>query len=299
MIRGLKISQKTTYRNNATNSYFNEIKFPVLTPDEEVKLFHQIRMGDQKAYQRVIECNLRFVISVAKQFAPVNNPDALLDLIQEGNMGLIHAIRDFDTTTGFKFISYAVWHIRQRIMMAVHNNKTIRQAANIITDRQIVKKIEDYLETRLERKPTEEEMYDKFREKFNTRKIPFTDEQMKKKVHDYIYEFQGTYSLDDIVLGSETTTLGEMMEDDSFSQENIFNQSDVKAVTNDLLNILNERERKMLEITYGLDGLGASVYRAATECGLSYVRVNQINQMSLSKLRKFAGEDLKEILQLT
>jgi RNA polymerase primary sigma factor len=124
-MRQLKITNQITNRDSATiEKYFNEIsKVELLTPDEEVDLARRIKQGDQQALEKLVKANLRFVVSVAKQYHHSKVP--LNDLINEGNLGLIKAARMFDETKGFKFISYAVWWIRQSIMQALADHSRL------------------------------------------------------------------------------------------------------------------------------------------------------------------------------
>jgi RNA polymerase primary sigma factor len=294
-IKEVKITQKTTHRSRATASYFSEITFPVLSPEEELNLFYKIRQGDQGAYEKIIKCNLRFVISVAKQFAPRNDSDALLELIQEGNLGLMHAIRDFDTTTGFKFITYAVWHIRQRIMLSLNNNKAVRYSENIIQDRQMVRKIIDLLEVKLERKPIEEEIYEMYCDKFNNRKTKLTEEQIRGKISNYFSDAGTVRSLDEILINSDSdTTFGELIADNSLNHEPMFNKNDRDRVTHLLLDKLHGKERTLIEMTYGLDGDIPSIHRAALAHDLTVTRARQINTESLLRMKRHVGKNLSD-----
>jgi RNA polymerase primary sigma factor len=118
----LKITQSVTVRNMTVNQYLADInKYPLITPDEETELAHRIIAGDNEAFQRLVEANLRFVVSVAKQYQ--GHGLDLSDLINEGNLGLIKAAQKYDPTRGFRFISYAVWWIRQSIIQAIEERK--------------------------------------------------------------------------------------------------------------------------------------------------------------------------------
>ena len=123
-MRELKITQSITTRDESLNRYLAEIsKIPMLTTDEEVSLAAKIRHGDEEALEKLVKGNLRFVVSVAKQYQCKGI--SLMDLINEGNIGLIKAAREFDETRGFKFISYAVWWIRQSIISAMNEESTM------------------------------------------------------------------------------------------------------------------------------------------------------------------------------
>jgi RNA polymerase primary sigma factor len=158
-MRQLKITNQITNRDSATiEKYFNEIsKVELLTADQEVDLARRIKQGDQQALEKLVKANLRFVVSVAKQYHHSKVP--LNDLINEGNLGLIKAARMFDETKGFKFISYAVWWIRQSIMQALaDHSRLVRIPANKIGELSKMNQAMSIIEQRFEREPTHEEL---------------------------------------------------------------------------------------------------------------------------------------------
>ena len=160
-MRQLKISKSITNREQgALDKYLADIaKEPMITPDEEVELAQKIKMGDQIALDRLVRANLRFVVSVAKQYQ--NQGLSLADLINEGNVGLIKAAQRFDETKGFKFISYAVWWIRQAILQAVaEQSRMVRLPLNQVGFLSRVKKTASSLEQLYQRKPTIKEIAD-------------------------------------------------------------------------------------------------------------------------------------------
>src|SRR4028119_2510516 len=158
-MRQLKITHQITNRDSSTvEKYFNEIsREELLTPQEEVDLARRIKQGDQKALEKLVRANLRFVVSVAKQYHHGSMP--LNDLINEGNVGLIKAAKMFDETKGFKFISYAVWWIRQSIMQALaDHSRLVRIPANKIGELSKLNQATSVIEQRFEREPTHEEL---------------------------------------------------------------------------------------------------------------------------------------------
>src|ERR1700750_1505489 len=158
-MRQLKISESITNRESASlNQYLSDIaKMPMVTAQEEVILAQKIRQGDQAALERLTTANLRFVVSVAKQYQ--SSGLTLGDLINEGNVGLVKAAKRFDETKGFKFISYAVWWIRQSILQAINDNgRIVRLPANKIGDLSKISKASSSLEQQLERTATVEEI---------------------------------------------------------------------------------------------------------------------------------------------
>lgn len=158
-MRNLKITKRYSQRKeDSLERYLQEIqKIPQITPQEEVLLAKRIRQGDEKAFDTLVKSNLRFVISVAKQYQNKNLP--LIDLINEGNLGLIKAARRFDETRGFKFISYAVWWIRQSIISALsEQGRTVKLPSNQIKSIRKLNEAFNFLEQELERNPTAEEI---------------------------------------------------------------------------------------------------------------------------------------------
>src|SRR5574344_2632092 len=158
-MRQLKIIKSITNRESASlEKYLQEIgKEELLTVDEEVELAQQIRKGDRRALERLTKANLRFVVSVAKQYQ--NQGITLSDLINEGNIGLIKAARRFDETRGFKFISFAVWWIRQSILQALaEKSRIVRLPLNQVGAINKLKKVSSRLEQQLERTPSDEEL---------------------------------------------------------------------------------------------------------------------------------------------
>src|SRR3954464_14678000 len=160
-MRQLKITKSITNRESQSlEKYLQEIgKVELITPEEEVRLAARIRQGDQQSLDRLTKANLRFVVSVAKQYQ--NQGLSLPDLINEGNLGLIKAARRFDETKGFKFISYAVWWIRQSILSAVaEQSRIVRLPLNQIGSLSKIHKAASKLEQMYERQPTPEELAD-------------------------------------------------------------------------------------------------------------------------------------------
>ena len=154
-MRSFKISQSITDRQDASlNSYFKDVsRQPMISQEEEIELTKKIKEGNEAAVKKLVEANLRFVISVAKQYQ--NKGLALVDLIQEGNIGLIEAARKFDETRGFRFISYAVWWIRQAIIKALSDQcRTIRIPANQVVCMNKINKVIEQFEQQHGRKPS-------------------------------------------------------------------------------------------------------------------------------------------------
>lgn len=157
-MRQIKIEERKTVRSRQIDRYFNDLNHhEKISPEEEVELAKRIKMGDQEALNRLVEANLRFVVSVAKQYA--REPEVLTELIAQGNLGLIEAAQKYDHSTGFKFISYAVWYIRKEILVYFNNfHKTIRISSKIEQDVRRIKNTEAALEMKLQRPALIEEV---------------------------------------------------------------------------------------------------------------------------------------------
>lgn len=176
-MRQLKISNELkTKRSDNIARYFNDVdRIKMLTPEEEWKLALKAQEGDERAVEKLVTANLRFVISVAKQYAPT--ADRLEELISQGNIGLVDAAKSFDPTRGFKFISYAVWHIRKEIMQYLNqNNRQIRLPQNINTDMAKVRKMQDVIFQKEGRMPHAVELLEESVE----RGYDFTHDRLKR-----------------------------------------------------------------------------------------------------------------------
>lgn len=157
-MREFKITNRITNNTDNISRYFNEInKYPLLTPEKESDLFIKLKNGDNKAKELILKSNLRFVVSVAKAYSTSQNP--LEDMISEGNKGLVESIETFDSTTGFKFISYAVWHIRKNIFLYLNNNsRSVRIPTNIIQQLRQYQTLEESFISYHGREPSIDEM---------------------------------------------------------------------------------------------------------------------------------------------
>jgi RNA polymerase primary sigma factor len=274
-LRQLKISQSITNRESPSLSrYLQEInKVTLITPEEEIELTRRIKLGDKVALHRLTNANLRFVVSVAKQFQ--GQGLSLSDLINEGNIGLIKAAEKFDETRGFKFISFAVWWIRQTILDAMASNaRLVRLPMNKVLLSSRIRKTQSSLEQRLERQPSTDELA----EAMNMEEGEVTDSMGNSGRH---------VSLDAPTNGDEETNLLDVMEnhgtpkaDEELSQESL--QYEIRRT----LNGLPERQRETICWFFGigvdralsLDDIGRK-YDLTTE------RVRQIKDKALEKLK--------------
>ena len=277
-MRQLKITQSITNRreSHTLEQYFTEVSnVSMITPDEEVNLAQRIREGDQLALEKLVKSNLRFVVSVAKQYQNRSLP--LNDLINEGNLGLIKAAKKFDETKGFKFISYAVWWIRQSIMQALaEQSRIVRLPMNKSGAINQIRRAYAELEQKYEREPTEEELADILDMKPNEIRNTLGAE-VKQTSMDAPFGEEESGSLLD-VLENQTTgpTDGQM----------VFNDS-LKVETLRALSTLTAREREVIMMSFGiaLDN-PFTLEEIGDAMGLTRERVRQIREKALQKLRE-------------
>lgn len=240
-MRALKIGQSITNRSHASlQRYLSDIaKYNVLSVDEEIALARKIKAGDQAAFQRLINSNLRFVVSVAKKYE--GQGLSLPDLVSIGNLGLVKAAERFDETKGFKFISFAVWWIRQSIMHTIgEQRRMIRRPTNQRDDIFEVYKAQDYLEQQLERMPTPDELAD------------YTGIAVEK-VKDYLMDSPFGIPLESDE-DEEKPGLLNFLADHTFSAPDAQIELEGRQQSLDLMiGNLTEREASILRMYYGLD----------------------------------------------
>lgn len=272
----LVIQKRITIRENEVLAeYLDEVsQEPLLTPEEEVELAKRIKMGDKEARNKLIKANLRFVISVAKQFSQTGLP--LTDLINEGNIGLIKAAEKFDETKGFKFISYAVWWIRQGIIQALsEHGRIIRLPGNKLTLINKVKNAYNLLEQINSRPPTIDELSDM------TKLSPDQVKELLNYVDNNVDSLDNTISEE-----SENTIIDFIPNHNSPAPDTNLEQESLKIEIQRILQILPIRERQIIKYYYGLDGTHAlSIEEIAKRMDLSTERVRQIRDKALRKLK--------------
>ncbi|MEG0795446.1 MAG: RNA polymerase sigma factor RpoD/SigA, partial [Odoribacter sp.] len=251
-------------------------KIHTLTPEEEVGLAKKIKNGDTEAREKLVLCNLRFVVSVAKQYQ--NHGLTLGDLINEGNVGLIKAAECFDETKGFKFISYAVWWIRQSILQAMAENaRLIRLPLNKISIINKVNKCYTILEQEFQREPTEEEI---------AAKMDITSDEVREnlKIANRPISMDAPLTTDE-----ESINLYDIYvpsEPSGQTVEIALNQDSLEKDIERWLTILAERESKILNMYYGLHGnIAMSLEEIGSKLGLTSERVRQVKTKALRKLR--------------
>jgi len=273
-MRQLKITQSITNRESQSlDKYLHEIgKVDLITAEEEVILAQKIREGDQAALERLTKTNLRFVVSVAKQYQ--NQGLTLGDLINEGNLGLIKAAKRFDETKGFKFISYAVWWIRQSILQAIaEQSRIVRLPLNQVGSLSKISKAFSKLEQEYEREPSPEELADIL-------------ETTVDKISDTLSNSGRHVSMDaPFVQGEENTLLDVLENHEPNTDSNLINESLSEEIKRSL-STLTEREREIVVLFFGL---GSSQPLSLEEIGekfnLTRERVRQIKDKALQRLR--------------
>ena len=274
-MRQLKISKQMTDRNAGTlDKYLADIaKESLLTTDEEVALAQRIKEGDQVALDKLVRANLRFVVSVAKQYQ--NQGLSLQDLINEGNLGLVKAAQRFDETRGFKFISYAVWWIRQSILQAVAEQaRIIRLPMNQVGALAKVKKVISMLEQKLERRPTVKEIADEAG-------LP------EDKVDQLLSLNSRAVSTDAPLDDEDDANFLDVYvaEDEASTDAGVEQESTSKAIRKSL-DMLNEKERTIICMYFGLGtSREYSLEEIAMKLDISRERTRQIRDRALKRLK--------------
>jgi len=273
-MRQLKISESITNRETASlNQYLSDIaKIPMVTPLEEVILTQKIREGDQAALERLTTANLRFVVSVAKQYQ--SSGLTLGDLINEGNVGLVKAAKRFDETKGFKFISYAVWWIRQSIISAINEqSRMVRLPSNKVGDISKIAKAASQLEQQYERQPTPEELAESL-------------EITAEKVSDVLGHSGRHISYDSPFSSEEDNTLLDVLQSPEPGTDKGLMTESLSIEVAESMRILAEKEREVLTLFFGLgDQHAHSLEEIGDKYELTRERVRQIKDKALARLR--------------
>ncbi len=274
-MRQLKITKSITNRETASlDKYLQDIgKEELITADEEVLLAQKVKLGDQLALEKLVKANLRFVVSVAKQYQ--NQGLSLPDLINEGNLGLIKAAKRFDETRGFKFISYAVWWIRQSILQALaEQSRIIRLPLNQVGSLNKIKKATSKLEQEFERPPSAEEIAEKL-------EIPNYKIDAAKKITTRYISMDAPLNQND-----ETKFLDVFVTDDSPHTDAILMRESLAREIQRSLATLTKKERDVINLYYGI-GLphGLTLEEIGTKFDLTRERVRQIKEKAIRRLK--------------
>ena len=274
-MRQLKIAKQLTNREiTSLDKYLQEIgRLEMISPEEEVQLTQKIKQGDQKALDKLTKANLRFVVSVAKQYQ--NQGMSLPDLINEGNVGLIKAAQRFDETRGFKFISYAVWWIRQSILQALaEQSRIVRLPLNKIGSLNKINKEFARLEQENERTPNYEEVAEK---------LNLPDQEVKDSIRN-----SGKHASLDAPIDNdgENTMYDFMKSDDIATPESELMYESLKTEINRAVSTLSQKEQDIVKMFFGLDGY---THMTLDEIGekfdLTRERVRQIKEKAIRRLK--------------
>ena len=274
-MRQLKIIKSFTNReSDSLDKYLQDIGHEeLLTLDEEVELAQRIREGDSKALEKLTRANLRFVVSVAKQYQ--NQGLSLPDLINEGNIGLIKAARKFDETRGFKFISYAVWWIRQSILQDIaEQGRPVRLPLNQVSSVNKINKALNKFEQENERRPSVEE-------------IASSTDLPQEKIEEAIKANTKQVSMDAPFKDGEESSLADVLysEDSPSTDAELLKQS-LREEMAMALSVLNERERNVITAFYGIGQAEMTMDEIGKKFGLTRERVRQIRERALRRLRQ-------------
>lgn len=269
---------------DALKLYIKDIKdIPLLKPDEELKVARRVKRGDSQARRTMIRSNLRLVINIAKQYSNFGVP--LLDLIEEGNLGLMKAVSKFNPTLGFRFSTYAAWWIKQHVTRALADQgKTVRIPVYMVETLSRFRKVQERLMHRHRRKAKTAELA-------RAMKMPVY------KIKELMQMDQGTTSLDQPIGEDGEASIMDLIEDPhaSTSQDHVNELLRGERIQKLLLK-MNAREREILELRFGLkDGESHTLNDAAKRFNITRERVRQIEAVALKKLRAFVGTQSQEI----
>jgi RNA polymerase primary sigma factor len=269
-----KITQSITNRDSESfDKYLKDINpKPMITPEREVELSNKIKSGSLRDKNELVEANLRFVVSVAKQY--VGRGLDISDLVSEGNIGLIKAAEKFDATKGVKFISYAVWWIRQSILQSLaDNSRTIRLPLNQINSLNKIRQCQSKLEQSLNRVPTSLELSNELR-------LDLDKVELSLQSSQYVRSLDTPVSFDE-----DSMTLLDTISSDSQSDE-VCQLDSLKSEIMSLLLRLNTKERMVIEMSFGLGGKSEmSISEISEVLGVGPERCRQIKKKALEKLK--------------
>ena len=284
-MRQLKITKSITNRESASlDKYLQEIgREELISVSEEVELAQRIKKGDQAALDKLIKANLRFVVSVAKQYQ--NQGLSLPDLINEGNLGLIRAAQKFDETRGFKFISYAVWWIRQSILQALaEQSRIVRLPLNQVGSLNKITKEMARFEQENERRPSTEELAERL-------------DMSVDKISDAIQVSGRPISVDaPFVEGEDNSLLDVLTNDDSPMADADLNKESLSKEVDRALKQLYDREREILKMFFGIGCQEMTLEEIGAKFNLTRERVRQIKEKAIRRLKGQKSKLLKSYL---
>lgn len=284
-MRQLKINPSITTRDSkALDRYLQEIgREDIISVQDEVDLARRIREGDQKALDKLVRANLRFVVSVAKQYQ--NQGLSLPDLINEGNLGLIRAAQRFDETRGFKFISYAVWWVRQSILQALaEQSRIVRLPLNRVGSLNKINKERSKFEQEFERIPSAEELAERL-------DIPADQVADTMKVSGRHISVDAPFAD-----GDENSLLDVLINDDTPTPDRVLNQESLSKEVDRALQQLDERERNIVKMFFGIGGQEMTLEEIGAKYDLTRERVRQIKEKAIRRLKSQKSRLLKSYL---
>ena len=273
-MRQLKISKSITNRESASlDKYLQEIGHEeLLSVDEEVELAQKIKKGDRQALERLTRANLRFVVSVAKQYQ--NQGLSLPDLINEGNVGLIKAAEKFDETRGFKFISYAVWWIRQSILQAIaEQSRIVRLPLNQVGSVNKINRELNKFEQEHERRPSVDEIADRIN-------LPEDKIEEAMKVNNRHVSMDAPF-----VDGEDNSLLDVLADNDMPMADKALVQESLRKETDRAIELLNDREQKVVRAFFGIGSPEMTLEEIGEKYNLTRERVRQIKEKAIRRLR--------------
>lgn len=273
-MRQLKITKSITDReSDSLDKYLQEIGHEeLISVEEEVELAQRIKKGDRKALEKLTRANLRFVVSVAKQYQ--NQGLSLPDLINEGNVGLIKAAEKFDETRGFKFISYAVWWIRQSILQAIaEQSRIVRLPLNQVGSVNKINRVLNKFEQEHERRPSIDEIADNV-------DIPHEKIEEAMKVNSRHVSVDAPFAE-----GEDNSLLDVLPNNDSPMADKKLVMESLREEINRALQTLNERERNIIETFFGINQQEMTLEEIGDKYGLTRERVRQIKEKAIRRLR--------------
>ena len=280
----LQIKRSITDRSDtALNSYLKDInKIPMLSREEEIEVAKKAAAGDIKSKERLVTANLRFVVSCAKQYQGQGIP--LIDLISEGNIGLWEAVDKFDVNKGFKFISYAVWWIRQAMMHALNEHSRLLRLprSQILQLNQITKASKEFEQTN-GRLPSTKELSDLV--------------EIEESKVEQLLNLNIKPTSYDSPIGEESGTLIDLIPNQNIenTDASLSKESKYKEITS-ILNLLTDREHDILIMYFGINGDSLTLYEIADKFGLTHERARQIKNNAISKLQTKYRKQIKSII---
>lgn len=282
----LQIKRSITDRSDtALNSYLKDInKIPMLSREEEIEVAKKAAAGDIKSKERLVTANLRFVVSCAKQYQGQGIP--LIDLISEGNIGLWEAVDKFDVNKGFKFISYAVWWIRQAMMHALNEHSRLLRLprSQILQLNQITKASKEFEQTN-GRLPSTKELSDLV--------------EIEESKVEQLLNLNIKPTSYDSPIGEESGTLIDLIPNQNIenTDASLSKESKYKEITS-ILNLLTDREHDILIMYFGINGDSLTLYEIADKFGLTHERARQIKNNAISKLQTKYRKQIKSIINV-